>query len=249
MLASEIMNNFGYWFKAIQIARSSTINRMKRALPIMGREMTADDVEAAFLWYPALQAADIFDLDLDVAASGLDQRKAHMLARDAAAKLGWKVPICVHTPLLPGLTEPKQKMEYDEDSKISTRIAGKMSKSIPQSTITIHDSPEEIRDKIKGAFCLPKQVDNNPITEIARLIILRDEKAHLEIKRPTKYGGPLELQSYAELEKAYLEGKIHPLDLKQAVAEALVDLLKPVRDYFAKNPEPLTAMRKIAITR
>jgi len=247
--ASEIMNKFEYWFKAIQIARSSTINRMRRALPIMGREITAEDVEAAFLWYPALQAADIFDLDLHVAAAGLDQRKAHMLARDVGEKLGWRLPICVHMPLLPGLTEAKQRMEYDEDRIISTRIAGKMSKSVPQSTITIHDSPEEIREKINGAFCLPKQVDGNPITEIARLIVFRDEKASLEIERPVKYGGSLELQNYAELEKAYLEGKLHPLDLKQAVAEALVEILKPVRDYFAKNPEPLEAMKNIAATR
>jgi tyrosyl-tRNA synthetase len=247
--ASEIMNKFEYWFKAIQIARSSTINRMRRALPIMGREITAEDVEAAFLWYPALQAADIFDLDLHVAAAGLDQRKAHMLARDAGEKLRWRLPVCVHMPLLPGLTEAKQKMDYDEDSKISARIAGKMSKSIPQSTITIHDSPEEIREKINGAFCLPKQVEGNPITEIARLIIFRGENASLAIKRLAKYGGTLELQSYGELEKAYLEGKLHPLDLKEAVTEALVEILKPVRDYFAKNPQPLEAMKKIAVTR
>jgi tyrosyl-tRNA synthetase len=247
--ASEIMNRFDYWFKAIQVAKSSTVNRMIRALPIMGRGITSEDVEAAFLWYPALQAADIFDLDLHVAAAGIDQRKAHMLARDMGEKLGWRPPICVHTPLLPGLTETKQRMEYDEDAKLSARIAGKMSKSIPQSTVTIHDSPEEIREKLRGAFCLPKQVEGNPVTEIARLIVFRDEKTRLEIKRPAKYGGPLELQSYDELEKAYLEGKIHPLDLKQAIAEALVEILKPVRDYFAKNPEPLSAMSKIVVTR
>jgi tyrosyl-tRNA synthetase len=247
--ASEMENRFDYWFKAIQVAKSSTVNRMRRALPIMGREMTGEDVEAAFLWYPALQAADIFDLDLHVAASGLDQRKAHMLTRDVAGKLGWRPPVCVHTPLLPSLVESKQRMEYDEDERIAAKISGKMSKSVPQSTITIHDSPDEIKEKVKNAFCPAKQVDENPITEIARLIIMRDRKATLKINRPAKYGGPLELQSYPELEKAYIEGKLHPLDLKQAVADALVDILKPVRDYFAKNPESLEAMRKIVITR
>ncbi|WXG44974.1 MAG: tyrosine--tRNA ligase [Promethearchaeati archaeon SRVP18_Atabeyarchaeia-1] len=247
--ASEMMNRFEYWFKALQVARSSTINRMRRALPIMGREMTGDDVEAAFLWYPALQAADIFDLDLHVAASGLDQRKAHMLARDVAGKLGWRPPVCVHTPLLPGLTETKQRMEYDEDEKIAAKISGKMSKSLPQSTITVHDSPEVLKEKVKGAFCPPKQVEGNPITEIARLIIFGDEKAKFMINRPTKYGGPLEVQDYPELEKAYLEGKLHPTDLKEAVADTLITMLKPVRDYFAENPEPLEAMKKIAVTR
>jgi tyrosyl-tRNA synthetase len=247
--ASEMMNRFDYWFKAIQVSKSATINRMRRALPIMGREMTGEDIEAAFLWYPALQAADIFDLDLHVAAAGLDQRKAHMLARDVAGKLGWRAPISVHTPLLPGLTETRQRMEYDEDERISNKISGKMSKSIPESTITINDSPEQIAEKIKKAFCPPKQVEGNPITEITRLILFRDSKRVLKIKRPAKYGGPIEVQSYPELEKIYLEGTLHPLDLKQAVGDALIELLKPVRDYFSKNPEPLEAMKRVVITR
>jgi tyrosyl-tRNA synthetase len=247
--ASDRMNRFEYWFKALQVAKSATINRMRRALPIMGREMTGEDVEAAFLWYPALQAADIFDLDLDVAAAGLDQRKAHMLARDVAGKLGWRTPISVHTPLLPGLTETRQRMEYDEDKSISDKISGKMSKSVPESTITIHDSPEEIKEKIKKAFCPAKQVDGNPITEIARLVLFREANRSLKIKRPAKYGGPIEVQSYSELQKTYLEGNLHPLDLKQAVGDNLIDLLKPVGEYFAKNPEPLEAMKRITITR
>jgi tyrosyl-tRNA synthetase len=247
--ASEMMNRFDYWFKALQVAKSSTINRMRRALPIMGREMTGEDVEAAFLWYPALQAADIFDLDLNVAASGLDQRKAHMLARDVAGKLGWRSPICVHTPLLPGLLETKQKMEYDEDEHIAAKISGKMSKSIPQSTITIHDSPEEIREKLKGAFCPAKILEGNPITEIVRLIIFKDKETTLKVNRPQKYGGPIELHNYAELEKMYSEGTLHPLDLKQAVGDVLIDLLKPVRDYFSRNPKPLEDMKRVAITR
>jgi tyrosyl-tRNA synthetase len=244
-----MMNGFDYWFKAIQVAKSVTVNRMRRALPIMGREMTSEDVEAAFLWYPALQATDIFDLDLHVAAAGLDQRKAHMLTRDVARKLGWRAPISVHTPLLPGLTETKQRMEYDEDEKISAKISGKMSKSLPESTITIHDSPEQITEKVKKAFCPPKQVEGNPITEIARLILFRDNKASLVVKRAAKYGGAFEVQSYPELERIYVEGKLHPLDLKQAVGDALIDVLKPVRDYFAKNPQPLEAMKRVLITR
>jgi tyrosyl-tRNA synthetase len=247
--ASEMMNRFDYWFKALQVAKSSTVNRMRRALPIMGREMTGEDVEAAFLWYPALQAADIFDLDLHVAASGLDQRKAHMLARDVAGKLGWRPPICVHTPLLPGLMESKQRMEYDEDERIATKISGKMSKSVAQSAITIHDSPEEIQEKLKGAFCPAKIVEGNPITEMARLVIFRDKNTRLKVNRSQKYGGPIELQDYPDLEKMYKEGKLHPLDLKQAVADALIDILRPVREYFSKNPEPLEAMKKVAVTR
>jgi tyrosyl-tRNA synthetase len=52
-----------------------------------------------------------------------------------------------------------------------------------------------------------------------------------------RYGGPLEVTSAAELKKIYAAGKLHPADLKGAVAGALVELLAPVRDYFAEHPE------------
>jgi tyrosyl-tRNA synthetase len=80
-------------------------------------------------------------------------------------------------------------------------------------------------------------------------VLFREGNRSLKIKRPTKYGGPIEVQSYSELQKTYLEGNLHPLDLKLAVGDNLIDLLKPVREYFAKNPEPLEAMKRITITR
>ncbi|KUK16725.1 MAG: Tyrosine--tRNA ligase, partial [Thermococcus sibiricus] len=55
--------------------------------------------------------------------------------------------------------------------------------------------------------------------------------------------------TFEELKKDFAEGKIHPLDLKNAVAEYLVELLKPVREYFEKHPEPLELMKSVQITR
>jgi tyrosyl-tRNA synthetase len=40
-----------------------------------------------------------------------------------------------------------------------------------------------------------------------------------------------------ELKRIYESGELHPTDLKTAVAESLVQILEPVRDYFAKNKE------------
>ena len=51
------------------------------------------------------------------------------------------------------------------------------------------------------------------------------------------------------MEKAYAEGKLHPLDLKEGVAEALAEILKPVREYFQKHPKNLETMKKIEVTR
>jgi len=186
---------------------------------------------------------------LDVACAGMDQRKAHMLARDVAGKLGWRKPICIHTPLLMGLQGPKESGEqYDENVLLSLRISSKMSKSKPESCIFMHDSPEAIKQKIKNAFCPPKQSEGNPVLEHAKYIIF-PEKGVLEIPRPEKYGGSLVYESYEKLEEDYVNGKVHPLDLKNGVAEALIEVLEPVREYFKRHPDNLEKMKKIEITR
>jgi tyrosyl-tRNA synthetase len=247
--ASDITNKAEYWEKVIRIAKSVSIKRTWRALPVMGRETNLTDIETAWVFYPCMQAADIFELDIDVACSGIDQRKAHMLARDVAEKLKWDKPSFIHTPLLIGLQGPQmaEKM-FDENVNMNIEISSKMSKSIPQSSILVHDSPEDIITKIKNAYCPPKIVKNNPILELARLIIY-PEKDNLEIPRPIKYGGPETFESFERLTNVYIEGKIHPLDLKNGVANSLIEILKPVREHFKRNPKTLEKMLQIEITR
>jgi tyrosyl-tRNA synthetase len=215
----------------------------------MGRETSMTDIETAWVLYPTMQAADIFEMDLDVACSGIDQRKAHMLARDAAEKLKWKKPSCIHTPLLIGLQGPETtEKAFDENAELNVEISSKMSKSVPQSSILVHDSPEDIASKIKNAYCPPKVVKNNPVLELSRLIVFPENDC-LEIPRPAKYGGPETFSSFEALANVYSEGKIHPLDLKNGVAEALIEVLKPVREHFSRHPETLEKMLKIEITR
>ncbi len=247
--ASDIANDREYWEKVIRIAKGSSLQRTWRALPIMGREMRMADVETAWVYYPCMQAADIFHMELDAACAGIDQRKAHMLARDVAEKLAWKKPSTVHTHLLMGLQGPeKVEKEFDENADFNIEISSKMSKSIPKSCILVHDTPEEIRKKIREAYCPPKQLKGNPVLELSRYVVFA-ERENLEIPRPAKYGGPENFESYGEMEKAYGKGKIHPLDLKNGIAEALVEILKPVREHFHRHPQLLEEMIKIEITR
>jgi len=247
--ASDIVSNVDYWEKVIRISKSVSVKRTWRALPVMGRETSMTDIETAWVLYPAMQAADIFEMDIDVACSGIDQRKAHMLARDAAEKLRWSKPSCIHTPLLIGLQGPATtNKEFDENADLNVEISSKMSKSIPQSSILVHDSAEDIASKIKNAYCPPKLVKGNPILELARLVIF-PENDQLVIPRPAKYGGPETFESFESLANVYGEGKIHPLDMKNGVSEALIEILKPVREHFKKQPETLEKMLKIEITR
>ncbi len=248
--ASDVVSEPGYWRRVITIAKAASLRRVRRALPIMGRSLDAPDIETAWLFYPCMQAADIFELDVDVACAGIDQRKVHMLARDIAEKLRWKKPVCLHVPLLMGLTGPSKALEgtFDEDEAVNKRIRSKMSKSVPEGCIFVHDGPGEIRAKLRKAFCPAGQVEDNPVLEHARLIIF-PALGKLEVDRPAKYGGPISYESYEELEADFASGALHPLDLKNAIAEALSELLRPVRERLSRKPELLEAIRALEVTR
>ncbi|MEA3558011.1 MAG: tyrosine--tRNA ligase, partial [Candidatus Thermoplasmatota archaeon] len=97
--ASDMADSADYWEKVLRIAKSASLSRIKRAMTVMGRKENEGDLDSSKFLYPSMQAADIFDLGIHLAIGGMDQRHAHMLARDAAEKLGWKKPTALHTPL------------------------------------------------------------------------------------------------------------------------------------------------------
>lgn len=251
MWGTDLVTPREYWERVVRIAKSVNVSRILRALPIMGRGIDGGkELEAAAAIYPCMQAADIFQLRLDVACAGMDQRKAHVLARDVAEKLGWRKPTSVHTHLLPGLSGAARMdtTQYDENKTLSDQISSKMSKSIPDSSIVVHDQPDVIKNKIRSAFCPPKETENNPILEIARYVSF-PWLGSVQIDRPAKYGGPMNFTNPQELEQEYRDGKIHPLDLKNAIAETLIKILEPVREEIEKRPEPLRKMEQLQITR
>jgi tyrosyl-tRNA synthetase len=119
-----------------------------------------------------------------------------------------------------------------------------MSKSKSENTILLHDSPELIEDKLRGAYCPPKIVEGNPVIEYYRLLAFPMIKI-VTLHRGEKYGGDMKFSTYKDLEEAYRTGKIHPQDLKSNMARILADMLKGVREYFDKHPEPLEQMHKL----
>jgi len=234
-----------YWKKVILIAKNHSLTRTKRSLAIAGRE--ADDSQpTAFVFYPSMQCADIFHIKADICQLGMDQRKVNMLAREISGKKGMKEqldyvdcgvdgrPVIVSHRMLMGLKGPVKGKGFDENSGIDVEISSKMSKSLPETAIFVHDSKEEITKKINSAFCPMKVVEGNPILEYCKEIIFRSSH-ELEVKRPPKFGGDVTFYSYAELEKAFVSGDLHPQDLKIAVAERLNELIEPIRDHFEKN--------------
>jgi tyrosyl-tRNA synthetase len=162
--------------------------------------------------------------------------------------MGWKKPVAVHHHLLMGLAEPVTLPTKD---KLEQVIASKMSKSKPWTAIFIHDTEEQIRAKLRKAWCPERQTEMNPVLEIAKYIIFH-ERDSFTVERPSKYGGKITFEDYAELEKAYKAGQLHPQDLKDAVAKELAKILEPIRRYFETDREAresLEVVKKAEVTR
>ncbi len=226
--ASDAMADKEYWKRTVNIARNSTVQRIVRCAQIMGRS-EAETLSAAQIFYPCMQASDIFHLGADITNLGMDQRKVNILAREIGPKLGYWAPVIVSNHMLMGLGKPPAAKDAAEKA-----IAMKMSKSMPDSAIFMTDSQEEVERKIAKAYCPEKQTEENPLIEYMKYIIF--ESFHeVNVERTQKFGGDITFQSLAELLKDFSEGKLHPVDLKNATAKYINELLEPVRRHFEKG--------------
>ncbi|KKR88775.1 MAG: Tyrosine-tRNA ligase [Candidatus Wolfebacteria bacterium GW2011_GWA2_42_10] len=238
ILASDFYhNNDKFWLTLIEVGKNTTLARMKRSITIMGRK-EGEEIDFAKLLYPAMQVADIFSGGFHFSQAGIDQRKANVIARDAAKqlkisplKIGKEIikPVAVHHHLLLGLDKPAASAE-DEEKQTSM----KMSKSKPDSAVFIHDSEDEIKRKIKKAYCPEGEIEFNPIIDWAGYLIFPCENKIIVPRKP-EHGGNLTFNNIDELKKMFKNKELHPEDLKNFVAEYLIELLKPVREHFEKG--------------
>jgi tyrosyl-tRNA synthetase len=247
--ASENMDK-EYWKRVILLAKSTTMNRANRMLSIMGRK-AGDLAHVAQYYYPMMQTSDIFQLEADICQLGLDQRRANILARELGPKLGLWKPVVVSHHMLMGLGGHKTPDGFEDSIEMDMEISSKMSKSMPQTAIFMHDSEGQIRSKINTAYCAPKEVRNNPMLDYSRELIFRTHE-EMQVDRPQKFGGPVYFESYQDLENAFREGTLHPADLKSAVAAYLNEMISPVRRHFEKNAKArrlYETVRKQDVTR
>jgi len=212
VLGSSFQFGSDYQMDVMRMAQGTTIQRGLRSMQEIARDI--ENATISQLWYPLMQVADIKYLGADVALGGMEQRKVHMIGREVSKMLNFNF-IALHTPLITSLKGPGQKM----------------SKSIPGSGISVVDSYEEIEKCIKNAYCPEKVAKDNPILQISELIIF-PRFGHIEVKRDRKFGGNVRFRNYGELERTYLEGKLHPLDLKKAVVEYLEEIIAPIRKNY-----------------
>ncbi|MFA5532457.1 MAG: tyrosine--tRNA ligase [Candidatus Shapirobacteria bacterium] len=230
-------NNPTHWETFMEVGKHVTLSRNLRSISIMGKNQ-GTDVDMATLFYPPLQVADIFTMGINLAHAGMDQRKAHVVARDVAKKLKINplkngkgevmAPVAIHHNLIAGLIGP-EKGNNDEESL-------KMSKSKPDSAIFIHDTPDEIRNKIKKAYGPPKEIEFNPLINWVQTLVFWGEKTgNFKISRPEKFGGDMVYTDVEKLIEDYKSGDLFPLDLKNGLADWLIEKLEPARKHFERT--------------
>jgi len=232
--ASELMESGKYWERVLRCSKNMSLSRVRRTFSIMGRDADSSDHDLSAFFYPALQAADIFELEIDIAFGGTDQRKAHMYMREVADKYGWTKATCIHTPMLSGLRGASGRMDSFDH---------KMSKSDPNNAILLHDGPAEITKKMKKAFL---EIGNpeSPVFEIARHVVL-PSLGEIVVNPKPEYGEKSKWDNIEDFVEGVNGGKIHPFDAKMAIASGLSKVLEPISDYFSDKADLLSSMTEI----
>ena len=186
----------------------------------------ADNINAGLFTYPSLMAGDILLYQADVVPVGEDQRQHLEITRDIAERFNkiygetFKVPeayISKNGARIMGLQDPKSKM-----SKSST---------IPNDTILLIDTPEEIEKKIKKA-----------VTD-SEGIVKYDEELKPGVSNLMNIYGIITKKTMDEIEEEF-SGKGYG-EFKKVVAEAVVKELEPFQkryNEYINNKELLKAI-------
>lgn len=205
-----------YMFDVLKMATFVTTHDCNKAASEVVK--IEENPKLAGLIYPIMQALDEQYLDVDIQYGGVDQRKILVFARENLPKMGYRKRVEVMTPLIPGLAP-----------------GGKMSSSVKNSKIDLIDDEKSVKEKMNQAYCVAGEVEGNGVLAFLKyvlMVIKQDNKKEFKIERPEKFGGNVSYKTYEAIEEDYKNKKIHPMDLKNAVAKEVNLLLEPIRKKF-----------------
>ncbi|MEC7151850.1 MAG: tyrosine--tRNA ligase [Candidatus Thermoplasmatota archaeon] len=232
--ASTVMSDGDYWARVLRCSKGMTLAQVRKTFSIMGRDEASSDNDLSKFYYPAMQAADIGHMHIDLAIGGMDQRKAHMYMRDVSQRWGWRKATCLHTPIISGLNATGGRMETFDH---------KMSKSDPRGAILLHDDQAVMRKKMRKAYLDPTD-EHSPVYELAEHIVL-PEQGVIHVTPNPKFGEPSAWDDLDAFRAAVADGTLHPLDAKWGVADGLAAGLSSVASHFEAEPDLLEAVRTL----
>jgi tryptophanyl-tRNA synthetase len=195
---------------------TATMGELSRMTQFKEKSAGKDSVRVGIYTYPVLQAADILLYDAERVPVGDDQRQHLELTRELANRFNHRYGDTLVVPEAAVPTAGARVMDLQHPEN-------KMSKSVnsPLGTVLMLDPPDEIRRKVKKAVTdTDGEVRYDPAAKPG-LSNLLELMAAATGSTPKEVAGSY--QRYG--------------DLKGDVAEALVELLRPVRE----RREALTA--------
>ncbi|TDH67161.1 hypothetical protein CCR75_009363 [Bremia lactucae] len=237
VLASTITADHAgaYWSQVLDAAGSFTVERVQQCATIMGRKTDDAVHNTNRILYPLMQLADGFMLQADIYQLGADQEAGNNLVRDYISCKGLpNKPVFLTHPLLLGLKQEQFKMSCTD----------------AESAIYVDDTAAEVKTKIKKAYCVPGEVNGNPVLDYMKHLIFPFQANGITLERSEKNGGNLIFASYNDLEVAFSEEKVHPADLKPCLTKYINALLEPVRQHFASGPlkTMLSSIKKLNLS-
>lgn len=209
---SDFEKSEAYFFDLLKMSTVASQHDCKKAASDVVKQ--SENPKTSGLIYPMMQALDEEYLKVDIQYGGIDQRKILMFAREYLPKLGYKARVEVMTPIIPGL------------------VGDKMSASVEESKIDLLDSSEDLKRKLNKAYCPECVVEGNGIFAFLKhvvMVVKQDQGTEFVVERPEKYGGNLRYKNCQDLERDYIEKKVHPQDVKAALGKEIDRMLEPIR--------------------
>ena len=203
---------------------TATMGELRRMTQFKDKSAGKDSVRVGLFSYPVLQAADILLYNAERVPVGDDQRQHLELTRELAIRFNHRYgdTLVVPEAAIPAAGARVMDLQHPEN---------KMSKSVnsPLGTVLMLDAPDEIRRKVKRAVTdTDGEVRYDPAAKPG-LSNLLELLAVATGRTPTEVAGSYERYG----------------DLKGDVAEALVELLGPVRERrqaLAADPGAVTSL-------
>ena len=186
----------------------------------------ADFVSAGLFTYPVLQAADILLYDTDVVPVGDDQRQHLELTRDIAQRFNARHGDVLVVPEHRIPPAGARVMDLQDPTR-------KMSKSLGEApgTIWLLDDPDTVRRKVRRAV-----TDSEPEVRF-------DRDAKPGVSNLLEIFGAATRRTPQEVAAVY--DRYGPL--KNDCAEAVVEMLAPIRQRFAElSADPAETGRQLA---
>lgn len=263
-----------YWAYVIKVSKATTVARMLRSTTIMGRKENEVSDAAMLIYPAMQSAdifsmdiclahAGTDQRNVHVVARGAAKELGcpkpvaihHHLLQGLLKPSVWPIPENNREETVMALKMSKSKPDsavfiHDSPDEIKRKVSHAF---CPEGEVAYNPILDWTKYLIfySGNLASPRSVTMNVASQVLDPERTGGERSRtsrrrdaLQIQRDAKWGGNLTYASYTDLEKDYAEKKLHPQDLKNAVAEWLIKKLEPARIYF-KDPKRKSALEEI----